>query len=265
MIRDESPSQIQADERLVARGLDVVGRSGAEVIALMRVLHQRVLDSQGIGSVAPLIEFLQSNMDQSALRVSHVKIACARGCAHCCNRWVTVVAPEVIHVVKSLGARRAAAEAAVQQSLLRTRGKHHHERGVMVAACPLLGADAACTVYGERPLTCRTGTSLDAGACQRAYTEMTGEAVTYPSVFAGMRLGYSLALAGALRHAGLSHNPCEYHNALQRVMTQPQSEAQWLAGADIFAGLPQDPAGDPFQMPENRALFEAAFGFDGAG
>lgn len=255
-----SLGQLQQDEIAVAGGLDTVARSGAEVVALMRVLHARIREAQAIASVAPLMDFLAANMDKAALRVSHVKIACQKGCAHCCNRWVTVFAPEAIQVVKSLGARRAAAEAALRTVLEKTGGKDYHQRGVMTVACPLLGADAACTIYATRPLTCRTGTSLDADVCARVYTGLSDEAVSFPGVWGRMRLGYSLALTGALRHAGLSFTPAEFQNALARVMTAPDCEAQWLAGADIFAGLPQDPAGDPFQMPENRALFEAAFG-----
>lgn len=258
MSRAERRRQIKEDEKIVARGLDVVGRSGAEVVALMRVLHARVRDCQKIGAVAPLMDFLQANIEQAALRVSHVKVACAQGCAHCCNRWVSVLAPEVIHVVNGFGPRRTAAEASVQAALAATRGKDYAARGRVAAPCPLL-QDASCSVYRRRPLTCRTAASLDAQACDRVYTQMLGGDISFPGVYGRMRLGYSLALAGALRHAGLSHNPCEYNEALERVMGVPQSEARWLAGEDIFAGLPQDPAGDPFQLPENRALFEAAF------
>lgn len=252
--------QLQQDENAIANGLDTIARHGGEVVALMRVLHARLQDAQAIGSVAPLMEFLAANMDKAALRVAHVKVACHKGCAHCCHRWVTVFAPEAIHVVKSLGARRAAAQGAVQASLEQTRGTDIHQRGRMTLACSLLGADGACSVYETRPLTCRTGTSIDADVCARVYSGSSDEGVTFPGVWGRMRLGYSLALTGALRHAGLSFTPAEYQHALERVMTAPECEAQWLAGTDIFAGLPQDPAGDPFQVPENRALFTAAFG-----
>jgi len=165
----------------------------------------------------------------------------------------------VIHVAASLGERRAAAEARVQAALARTRGVDFHQRGRMAVACPLL-EDGACSVYRDRPLTCRTAASLDAAACERVYVQQSGGTVPTPSVFPRMRLGYSLALAGALRQAGLAHAPCEFQAALERAMTTPDCESQWLAGADIFAGLPRDPAGDPFQMRENRELYEAAFG-----
>src|SRR3569833_3468579 len=153
--------QLQQDENAIANGLDTIARHGGEVVALMRVLHARLQDAQAIGSVAPLMEFLYANMDKAALRVAHVKVANQKNCAHCCNRWVTVFAPEAIHVVKSLGAQRAAAQGAVQASLEQTRGRDIHQRGRMTLACSLLGADAACTVYETRPLTCRTGPSID--------------------------------------------------------------------------------------------------------
>jgi hypothetical protein len=258
MNRAERRRQLKEDEITVARGLDVVNRNGAEVVALMRVLLERVRESQRAQTVRPLMDFLLANIDQAGLRVANVKVACGKGCAHCCNSWVSVIAPEVIHVVNSLGPRRAVAQAAVNDVLMRSRGKSHQERGKMVAACPLL-VERVCTVYPNRPLTCRTGTSLDVGACERGYTLRIGEEVPVPTVHARMRLGYSLAVSGALRHAGLNHAPYEFHSALERVMTTAECEARWLAGADILAGLPQDPAGDPFQMRENRALYDAAF------
>ena len=259
MNRAERRRQGKDDEKTVAGGLDVVGRNGAEVVALMRVLLERARESQKARTVRPLMTFLHANIGNAALRVASVRVACGKGCAHCCNSWVSVIAPEAIHVVSALGEKRAGAEARVQAALVQTRGRTHQERGRMVESCPLL-EDGACTVYRDRPLTCRTAASLDAAACERAYVRQSGESVPIPSVFPRMRLGYSLALSGALRQAGLAHAPCEFHAALERVMTTPECEAQWLAGADIFAGLPQDPAGDPFQLRENRALYETAFG-----
>ncbi len=259
MNRAERRRQLKQDEKTVINGLDVISRNGAEVVALMRVLHERVLEAQKAQNVRPLMDFLLANIDRAGLRVAHVKVACAKGCAHCCNCWVSVIAPEVIHVVKSLGPRQAAAEAAVLQVLQQSRGKDFEERGRMVTPCPLL-QDKLCSVYPNRPLNCRTGSSFDVNACERNYALRQGNEVPVPTVHARMRLGYSLALAGALRHAGLAHAPCEFHGALERVMVNPQAEVQWLAGTDIFAGLPQDPGGDAFQVPGNRALYEAAFG-----
>ena len=99
------------------------------------------------------------------------------------------------------------------------------------------------------------------------HTEMTGEAVTYPSVFAAeMRLGL---LAGAGGGAALSPGLAEpaqsgareYHKALEPGddVSRNAKRNGWPATTSSH-GLPQDPAGDPFQMRENRALYEAAFG-----
>lgn len=258
MNRAARRKQLKDDEKLVARGLDVVSSNGYEVIAMMRVLHERLREAQKARSVRPLIEFLHANVEQAALRVTHIPVACGKGCSHCCHLPVSVLAPEAIHVVKTLGPRRAVAEAALQQSLTQVRGVSLEQRGAMVTPCPLLD-DGNCSVYRNRPLTCRTAASGDADICRRAYTQLSGEGVPVPKVFNQMRLGYSLALTGAMRQAGLSFTAYEYNCALERVMARPDAEAAWLSGEDILAGLPGN-AADPFQVPQNRALYDAAFG-----
>ena len=47
------------------------------------------------------------------------------------------------------------------------RARARHERGK--GACPLLSRDGRCTVYSERPLTCRRYHSFDKEACRRAH------------------------------------------------------------------------------------------------
>ena len=258
MNRNERRRQLKDDEKAVARGLDVVGRNGSEVIALMRVLHERVREAQKICSVRPLMEFLHANVEQAALRVAHVPVACGNGCAYCCNTWVSVIAPEAIHIARALRERKEAVQTALQAALAMSRGKSLPERLAMVVPCPLL-EDRSCSVYRVRPLTCRTAASRDAVVCEEVYIKASDEELPVPDSHRHMRLGYSLAVSGALRQAGLHHGAYEFQAALERVLLSPEGEAQWLAGANIFVGLPRDPAGDPFQNRDNRALFEAAF------
>ena len=41
---------------------------------------------------------------------------------------------------------------------------------------------------------------------------------------------------------------------------RPDAEKAWLAGEDVFAGVPVDPAGDAFTLSGPRNIYDAAFG-----
>ena len=80
-----------------------------------------------------------------------------------------------------------------------------------------------------------------------------------PEYYPKLRRGYSVALAGALRRAGLSPWSYEFNAAMLTALARPDAEAAWLAGEDVFAEVPRDPGSDPFLLPSNLRLYEDAF------
>lgn len=258
MSRADRRRQEKEDQRLVARGIDVNRRDPAQVIALMRALRQQVAEAQAAGTVAPLIGYLHENFEAASRRAPRRDIACAKGCAHCCHVWVSVRAPEVLFLLPVLRAKGRSLS--IDESLARTAALDVEARRQVAAACPMLGDDSLCQIYATRPLACRAAVSADADACERAYRLLEDMSIPVPDAFRNQKTSYTVALAGALRHAGFPYVSYEFNSALQAVLARPDAEAAWLAGEDVFAAARRDPAGDPFVNPSHQKLYEAAFG-----
>jgi len=261
MTRAERRRRLKEDQRLVARGLEEDRGDHAQIMALMRLLHDRLEESRDARTVAPLMTWLHDNMraaDQAAPRKS---LACRRGCSHCCHAWVSARAPEVLFVKAAIPvSEREAVRAAVETVYALTGPLDFEERLKRPTPCPLLLRDDLCLVYAARPATCRTAVSRDVAACERAFRQGSeNEEIPTPTFYIEMRAGYSLALAGALRRAGFPAAAYEYNGALTAVLNVPDAEAAWLAGDDVFAGVMVDPSGDPFDRPANRRIYDAAW------
>jgi Fe-S-cluster containining protein len=235
MNRADRKRQLKEDETLVARG--VSGESPEIVFPLMRVLHDRVRVSIMRQSLSPLMDYLTDCLDKTGKFLRDVPIACGKGCSHCCNGWVAVTAPEAIFVAKTLrGANFDRLKTLVADTYKITGAKTHDERESMVTACPLL-QDDLCTVYGHRPLVCRTAASADASICERSFRQLTNEGIPTPLLFTSVRSIYATALKGAIKRAGLSHWSYEYNAALQASLGDTNIERAWLKGEDVFANV----------------------------
>ena len=247
------------DQSAIARGLDVTLNHPGEVVRLMRVLHDLARRSIDEKSVAPLMDFTYANMNLALKRVAHIQIACRAGCAHCCHGFVAASAPEVLHVAKGFAPEQLPqVRAAVAAIHAVTGGKTTAERERMVTPCALL-KDNLCSVYESRPISCRTGVSIRADICERAHIQISGEAIPKPVAYVTMRRAYYIAFAGALKRAGLNYRAYEYNAGLNHALTEPGAEADWLAGRDIFKGLPEDLGGDVFAEANIRNVYDAAF------
>ena len=129
----------------------------------------------------------------------------------------------------------------------------------MRTPCPMLD-DGLCGVYETRPLVCRTLVSYDARTCERVYTEFTGDNDAVSDFHVLIRNVYALALAGALKRAGLQHYFYELNAGLCLAFGRDDAEAIWLSGEDVFADVTHDPGGDMFADPWNLKIFDQAFG-----
>jgi Fe-S-cluster containining protein len=246
--------------RVESRGLDVRQLDAHEIVALMRVLSDRVRISIRRRSVNPLMDFIYSNLMGGAKLIAAAPIACRKGCSHCCNIWVDASAPEVFYTVNMIAPeQRERAIAAVETACAQTGGVSFDDRGQMVTPCPLLEGDL-CGVYADRPLACRTAVSADAEICRRSYRHLSGEDIPTPAIWMMLRQGYCIALEGAVQHAGLAHDFREWNESLRVALHTPDAEANWLAGADVFAGLPMPSVPATFEHPQWRAIYVEAFG-----
>ncbi len=175
--------------------------------------------------------------------------ACARGCDPCCCLQVAATAPEIFHaahfirLTSSAFARHGVDLAQrlndVQASIV---GLSQEDRFASAQACPLV-IGGACAVYSARTLACRGHISFDRGACQAAAQGCDVE-VTLSAAHKAVRVLVQGALQAALREAGLAWGAYEFLSALDRALENPDCEALWRQGEDVFADLRLDAAND---------------------
>jgi len=177
------------------------------------------------------------------------ELACRKGCALCCYAYVSASAPEIF-----LLARHIRAQPAEQLDERRARIRVAQALNVDAAVaiprehgpCPMLDGDA-CSVHAQRPGACRAYTSLSLGACEIIFEGGTAE---LPRAVMPLRnrTAHSYALGAALRAIGLSPDFFELRAGLRAALETPDAEERWLAGEDVFAGVPRD------ESPELKAL-----------
>ena len=260
MNRAERRRQLRDDEKRIARGLDARQLEGRDVIALMRALDDKLQICLQRKSVSPLMQFVYANVSGGSRLLSDVAIACRRGCSHCCHSWVDATPAEVLFAVKSMALdQRSRAVEAVKQACQQTAGRPFEQRSKMVTPCPLL-EEGCCSVYGARPIVCRSAVSADAEICRRSYLELSDEAVPVPVVWRALGQAYGVALEGAIIHAGLVPTAREWNESLRVALSDPGAEARWLAGDDVFSGLPRASSSSNFEAPVWAAIYREAFG-----
>ena len=91
----------------------------------------------------------------STVRAPHV--ACKEGCASCCKMNVMITTAEAERIGRAIGR----GPRPIRQSIKRPVA---HFAG---ASCPFLGEREECSIYADRPLSCRTHASFfkDASTC----------------------------------------------------------------------------------------------------
>lgn len=260
MSRSDRRRQHKDDLRIVARGIGAEILVGAQVKALMRVLHELIEESRASATVAPLMRFFHDNMRAAGRAAPRKAIACRMGCAHCCRAWVAATAPEVLFVKRAIPNRqKEAIRASIDAAYARTGTLDLAGRTAISEPCPLL-KDNVCQAYDARPAVCQTAVSGDASICARAFLPgAADEGIPTPDFYIGMRRGYALALAGALKKAGFPSASYEFNAALRAAFARPDAEAAWLAGEDLFEGVARESAGDMFDLPRNRRLYDEAW------
>ena len=249
--------------QVVARGLNPAKPiSGGDMAALLRLLGEKVRDSVRLRSVDPLMGFVYSSLTEGAEYVAHLPLACAKGCSFCCHLWVDASPPEILYTVKTIPAadRQRALEAVERACGITSKATFLDRCGSVNPPCPLLGEGGACSVYDNRPISCRTTVSVDADLCRQTLQE--GSEAGFPGlkVWLTLRDSYATALEGALMQAGLAYQAHEWNQSLQIAMTEIDAEKRWLAGADVFADAPVSPAPSAFDNPMWRAIYQQAFG-----
>ncbi len=166
------------------------------------------------------------------------KIACRKGCNFCCHSLVEVSIVEAIAVADVIAASPDLC-ASVRTVAPKVRGLSALARMQAHIPCPLLREDA-CSVYADRPRSCRALTSYDVAACEDEFAHPAAERpprlmFAWPRFLA---MALTSGLATACSELKLQSNSVELIAGVDTVLADETAVARWLAGGNAFPGSP---------------------------
>ncbi len=181
--------------------------------------------------------------DRTVPKQAEKLLACRKGCSHCCSQMVVITAPEAFYVAAQIRNKPEMA-AAVQEIARQTATLTLDERLGRNIFCPML-TDAICSIYATRPLGCRGFVSTNLDACIAAFVRGETPNIPMPNDSISVLYACRMLLLASLRLAGLKDGVYEMNSAIAIALSAKDAEAQWLAGADLFAGLQSTPPPPP--------------------
>ncbi len=246
------------DEHLLEGGIDPSSDDPRPLAAMARRLHALYESAKAGRVIDPPVEFLYAKAEASLARLTGMRLACRKGCAHCCHVWVSATAPEILFLAKHVRARGMGAQDSVHTTHALTGKYSFSIRALHPSPCPMLAEDV-CTIYEHRPMSCRFAASPDDFACRRVMREFSRETMPMSLRHLQGRGIYEIAGAIALRRAGLPHFHYELNAGLSRALEREDAETAWLAGEDVFKDCQKDPR-DVLQGQGVPELTKLAFG-----
>jgi Fe-S-cluster containining protein len=200
-------------------------------------LYDYVLDNDGAESTLPYLYAYTDHavQDLRKSRLNTQPLACRKSCAYCCHLTVKCPAQIVFHIAAHLRQTWANTEIddLIQRLDLYTTAR---EQGTL-PPCPFLNAEAACTIYDIRPISCRAFTSADVRLCQGLVSERGNANATVPqhSLIYRVYEMATTALQGAALKQGRDKEQVLFQPALAAVLRHPELETEWKAGKPIDA------------------------------
>ncbi len=238
--RREIRDRVKTGRQLLGKGLPLQPKT-SEILAIAQVVKAKLGEADNPRRASEAAELAQTLAETSlaARPPTQQKIACTRGCAYCCHTFVAITPPEAFRLAAAVRSGQAAGMSA---DAVRERGRalvgvSPEARIGGKLACPLL-VDGGCSVYRFRPLVCRQATSLDVDVC---IDEFEGRNLAARIPISGVHLQHAsnahITLLGAMRASGFATDALELAAALDTALTEPNAEARWLAGEDVFKNV----------------------------
>ncbi|HTI88923.1 MAG TPA: YkgJ family cysteine cluster protein [Alphaproteobacteria bacterium] len=222
-------------ERIERSGLSAAPEL-VELAAMAAIVDDGLEATGGVKRAVARIAAIQDKSNAAA--PFHGEVACRKGCAFCCSLSVSASAPQVFAVADHLRASApdlAAEIARIAAADARTRGLDTYGRFLNKAFCAFL-VDGACSVYSARPSVCRGALSRSAEVCERLFRgERTDDAnIDEATVF---RTACDEAVWAVLHRHGLRLAGYELAHAVLVALAEPDAEARWRRGEDVFAAV----------------------------
>ncbi len=174
------------------------------------------------------------------------KTDCEKGCSYCCYQPATVFPFEAIRIAEILKNSRSKDELTTLVEKLNARVGAFQDGSVKKnvnnkTACPLL-VEERCSVYDNRPLTCRMAHSFSVKRCSQSF-EKDRLKVQIPMSL-GLLTGISGIIEGAfeqLPEEGLDGNLYELCSAVLAALADPAAGLKWATGdSSVFKSCIRD-------------------------
>lgn len=214
--------------------------SEAAVLGMGLVMRDRLADTAAPDRATAAAALAAGILDKTIGKMPQASsFQCAKGCNFCCYSAVSVSAPEVFRLVRLMAATPAIDKSAALARATARKASTMEAVLAMRTPCPLL-VDGDCSVYAERPMGCRQFVSTSLAGCKAAFDNGSGE---LPFVPAAANAGLILRslLLGAAASLGLEAGTYELSSALAIALAEPDAEARWLAGENVFTAALQTP------------------------
>jgi Fe-S-cluster containining protein len=183
------------------------------------------------------------------------KVACRKGCAHCCVQPISITGLELFFLARTLRGREAVTAALVEAGR-RIQAAPKSQR-LFDMRCPML-LDNACSIYAERPLACHNFLSFNVNDCITRYVMLGRADVLMPAEHGAVINDCRLVLHAAMGLIGQRDFTSNYEMkaALAHVLEMDEDvEARWLAGEDVMTGVePLPPFADVFRWDIVRLM-----------
>jgi Fe-S-cluster containining protein len=164
------------------------------------------------------------------------RLGCKSGCAWCCYQNVEVTIPEAILIAARIAAHDPR-RARIIEAAATLGGLDVGARRRTGKPCPLL-VDDRCSVYEDRPLTCRGMMAADAEGCRRAHEAAVAgepdapvEIYPVPQYF---MFGDQAGMRGILKDMGLQYDLVEMTRAVAAILADPDIVERWLERQRAF-------------------------------
>lgn len=244
--RAERRNLQRLDQRILGLPL-FMGEDARPVAAHVRHVVHLLRTPQSASPCTEALAHIGALLDRTVPDSANKMIACRKGCSHCCSQLVIVTAPEAFAVAGQI-AKRPKVVAVIKEVAASVGQQTMEERLKAMVFCPML-EDAACSIYGGRPLGCRGFVSVDLEACLKMFTRGEHADIPMPNDSVQVLYACRMLLAVALQVMNLREAVYEMNSAVARVLTTENAEARWLVGEDIFAGI-QEGAPTPPQFAQ---------------
>ncbi len=240
--RPERRALVREDEGLLSMPVNIGGDS-RRVEAQIRHLVGLFRSDRSASPSSDVMAHILGIFDKTTPVSTNAKVACKRGCAHCCYQRVTILAPEAFAIANYIRSDKDKI-AAIIQTHQQTKGLSEEQRRHARVPCPLLNEAAACSIYAMRPTGCRGAMSLDVNACIAAYVDLKNTGIPMPIDHIKTMNVMRMILSAAMTLVQLPITGFELIGAVAVALSE-NAEQRWRSGENVFASVDVDSSTPP--------------------